>query len=177
MSGLFRLAYACSVGVVFLMCVIFGAHALLDEDSDDYYRLVFVTSGLVGIAGILAGTAIFRRQLPMAAGLAMGGIGAITFGWIERENGPDTPATSLTPCDRLVARTLAPGCLFRGVLLQERRYLVGQILGLLRRASGEHGQHDDVQLLRMCPAENILRAVADIDHRYVGLDAGSQLRE
>ena len=89
MSGLFRLAYACSVGVVFLMCVIFGAHALLDEDSSDYYRQVFVIAGLVGIAGILAGTAIFRKQLPMAAGLAMGGIGAVVFGWIEWEEGPD----------------------------------------------------------------------------------------
>lgn len=89
MSGLFRLAYACSVAVVFLMCVIFGSHALLDEDSSDYYRLVFVIAGLIGVAGILAGTAIFRRQLPMAAGLAMGGIGSIVFGWTEWENGPD----------------------------------------------------------------------------------------
>ncbi len=89
MSGLFRLAYACSVGVVFFMCVIFGAHALLDEDSSGYYRQVFVIAGLVGIAGILAGTALFRRQLPMAAGLTMGGIGAILFGWTEWENGPD----------------------------------------------------------------------------------------
>jgi len=58
-------------------------------EREDYFRDVFVFAGALGIAAIVAGALLFRRVDALPLGLVLGGIGAISYGWVESSRGPD----------------------------------------------------------------------------------------
>jgi hypothetical protein len=105
MLGIFRFAYSLAVAILFILFVIFGTRLLFDEpegfggafedERKDHFRNVFVMSGVLGVAAIAAGAALFRRVEAMPLGLVLGGIGALIFGWVEWSRGPEEGGTGL----------------------------------------------------------------------------------
>jgi hypothetical protein len=53
------------------------------SDRDDYSRMVFAISGLLGAAAIAAGVFFYRRVEGLPLGLVLGGIGVVIYGWVE----------------------------------------------------------------------------------------------
>jgi hypothetical protein len=103
----FRIAYSLAVAILFILFVAFGSRTLFTEpeefpaspsieaEREDHFRNVFLAAGIAGVAAIVAGVALFRRVEAMPLGLVLGGIGAVSYGWVEWSRGPDEAGSSL----------------------------------------------------------------------------------
>jgi hypothetical protein len=100
MPSIFRFAYSLAVAMLFILFVVFGTRTFFDEPTDgfgpafederqDYFRNVLITAGVLGVAAIAAGAALFRRVDALPLGLVLGGIGALLYGWEEWSRGPE----------------------------------------------------------------------------------------
>jgi len=105
LQSIFRLVYSLAVAILFILFVIFGTRMLFEEpeefqfpdeaDREEYFRNVFVSSGILGVAAIAAGVVLYKRIDALPLGMLLGGIGAILYGWVEWSRGPDEAGNSV----------------------------------------------------------------------------------
>ena len=65
-----------------------------EGDRRDYFRNVFGIAAFFGVVAIAGGVAAHRRIEAMPLGLVLGGIGSLSYGWVEWERGPDDAGTA-----------------------------------------------------------------------------------
>jgi hypothetical protein len=66
-----------------------------DGEREDYFRNVFVIAAFFGVLAIAGGVAMYRRVEAMPLGLVLGGIGSLSYGWVEWERGPEEAGTAV----------------------------------------------------------------------------------
>jgi hypothetical protein len=59
------------------------------EDTEDYFRNVFIIAAAVGLAAVVGGLLLFPRVEALPLGFLVGGVGVIVYGWVESSRGPD----------------------------------------------------------------------------------------
>lgn len=108
MPTLFRLAYAIVVALMLILFVILGIRTVYPEPESPwangvagpalpssqeisayesrqvrYERNVLIAATLLGAVAVVGGLYVFRQVAPLGLGLALGGLGVVSYGWAQ----------------------------------------------------------------------------------------------
>lgn len=100
----FRLAYAIVVALMLILFVILGIRTVYSEPERPwangvipssqeisayesrqvrYERNVLIAATLLGAVVVVGGLYVFRQVAPLGLGLALGGLGVVSYGWAQ----------------------------------------------------------------------------------------------